>query len=108
MNYESMYMNSNNLKELSVKLNDKIIGIEKCYKDIQKIIKEIDGSTDTWKGNNQILFYEYYSSLCESFPSNIEKLNAYKKFLDDAITNYENRDKDINKDIDINASNFDV
>lgn len=108
MGNDTMYMNSNSLKELSVKLNDKIIAVEKCYKDINSIVKELDGSTDTWKGNNQAAFYENYSLLCKTFPSNIEKLNAYKMFLDDAITNYENRDKDISKDIDINIKNFDI
>lgn len=108
MNNQSIYMNSENLKSIANKLNEKINEIDKCYSDIRKGVKEIDGSNDNWKGNNQIKFYNYYFSISKNFPENIKKFNDFYNFLLNAINSYENRDKAIDKDIDNNSDNFDV
>ena len=108
MSNQSMFMNSDNLKALANQLNTKINAIESCYSEIRKSVKEIDGTNDNWKGNNQMKFYNYYFNLSKNFPENVKRLNDFHTFLLNAIKSYEERDKDISTDIDNNADNFDV
>lgn len=104
----SMYMNSENMKALTEKLNGKIQEIETCYENINKYLSQIDGSNDNWKGNNQVLFYEHAMSLSKAFPGNVEKFKDFHAFLVNTINSYEETESDMNKDIDANASNFTV
>lgn len=108
MSNPSMLMNSDNLKTIANQLNQKIAAIENCYSEIRKCAKEIDGSNDNWKGDNQMKFYNYYFTISKSFPDNIKKFNDFYTFLVNAIKSYEERDNDISKDIDSNADNLDV
>ena len=62
-------------------LKAKIDSIESCYKDMNNIYKEIDGSTPTWIGDNQKKFYQSYSDLSSAFPKNVEKFKEFYNFL---------------------------
>lgn len=108
MNNQSMIMNSDNLKTVTQKINEKIRLIEDCYSDIRKNIKYIDGSNDNWKGNNQINFYNIYFNMSKKFPENIKKFNDFNNFLINVIKSYEERDKGISTDLDKNADNFNI
>lgn len=103
-----MYMNSENMKDLTTKLSNKISEMENCYSNVKKYIEQIDGSNDNWKGNNQVQFYNYALSLSKTFPENIEKFKEFHNFLVNTINSYEETDSKMNKDIDNNASNFNV
>ncbi len=108
MNNYSMVMDTDVLKELASELNQKIMDIENCYSDIRKSVKDIDGSNDNWKGNNQMKFYNSYFELSKNFPENIKKLTDFYNFLVNTIKSYEERDKGLSQDIDSNADNFDI
>lgn len=107
-NNQSMFMNPDEMKTIASRLKDTINSIENCYSDIRKSVKEIDGSNDNWKGDNQMKFYNHYFLLSKNFPENMKKLNDFYTFLINVINSYENRDKDISNDIDKNADKFDV
>lgn len=104
----SMYMDSEKLRADSTNLKNKIKEIEECYKAIDDIVKNIDGTNDNWFGDEQKLFYDYYLKLSKEFPKNLEKFNEFHTFLCGVIEEYEERDNDISKDIDANADNLDV
>ena len=108
MSRESMYMNSDNMKAIASQLKEKIDQVESCYSNIRKSVKNIDGTNDNWKGDNQMKFYNYYFNLSKAFPENVKKLNDFYYFLVNTIKSYEERDKDIDKDIDNNADNLKV
>lgn len=108
MSKKSMYMNSENMKALAIRLNEKILAIENCYSEVKRNTLQIDGSNDYWKGNNQKMFYDYYSSMVDCFDENLEKFREFHKFLVSSIEEYEETEKDIGNDIDKNADNFDV
>lgn len=101
-------MNSENMKALTEKLNGKISEIETCYENIEKYMAQIDGSNDNWKGNNQLQFYNYAMLLLKAFPGNVDKFKDFHRFLTNTINSYEQTERDMNKDIDNNASNFTV
>lgn len=105
---KSMYVNSENLRTISLKLKGKIKEIEDCYNDIDRIVKDIDGTNDNWFGNEQKIFYNNYMDMAKEYPKNIEKLNEFYQFLCGVISDYEERDKSISNDIDVNADNLDV
>lgn len=105
---KNMYMNSENLKVLANKLNEKINSIEDCYSEIKNCVEQVDGSSDSWKGNNQEKFYNYATSLSKDFPTNIDKFKEFYTFLVNTINEYEETDSDICSDIDKNSNNFEV
>lgn len=105
---KSMYMNSENMKALTDRLNGKIQEIEACYEKVNKYLSQIDGSNDNWKGNNQAKFYDYAMLLSKAFPTNVEKFKDFHTFLVNTVNSYEETERDMNKDIDNNESNFTV
>ena len=107
MNNESMYMNVENMKTIVNSFKGKINALNEVYKDIELKNKEIDGSCDTWKGDNQKKFQQFFSQTINKYPKNIDKLNEFYSFLVKTIENYEERDQDINRDID-SKDEFDV
>lgn len=108
MSRDSMYMNTDNMKLLADSLNSKIIALKEVYQSVDSRMKELDGSNDTWKGENQKKFYETFSTSLDKFPKNIEKLEDFHKFLTNTIKDYETRDSDINKEIDNGDDKFGV
>ena len=105
---KSMYMNSNNLRGIAVELKNKIKELNDCYTSVNDRVKELDGSSDTWKGDKQKKFYDAYTLLSNEFPTNIEKFNEFYEFLCKVIEEYDKKDSGINKDIDVNVDNLDM
>ena len=105
---KSMYVNVENLKAISEKLRNKIKEIDDCYTSIKTIVKDVDGTNDNWFGNEQKIFYNNYLNMSKEYPKNIEKLNEFYQFLCGVIKDYEERDKDISNDVDVNTDNLDV
>lgn len=104
----SMYMNTDEMKTLVSKLNDKINSLNSINEELKSKCTEIDGSSDSWKGDNQELFYGYLKQILDYLPKDIEKLKEYHTFLNETVENYEQRDKDISKDIDNLEERLDV
>ncbi len=73
-------------------LKQKIDAIDHVYKEMNDIYKEIDGTTDTWVGDNQKKFYQSYLNIAEGFPSNIEKFKEYYTFLGNVRDSYRESD----------------
>lgn len=108
MSRDSMYMETNNMKLLADKLNKDIVALKDIYESINTRMKEIDGSSDAWNGENQKLFFDTFSTSLNKYPKNIEKLEDFHKFLVNTINDYETRDSDINKEIENGDDRFDV
>ena len=105
---KSMYMQSENLRSISVKLRNKINEIEECYNNINEIAKNLDGTSDNWVGDEQKIFWTKYLEINKEYPKNLEKFNEFYDFLCGVIREYEEKDKNISSDIDVNADNLDV
>ena len=105
---KSMYMQSEDLKAISLKLKNKIKEIENCYTSVNESAKKIDGTSDNWIGDEQKIFWNKYTYIHNKYPENIQKFNEFYDFLCKVISEYEERDKDISSDIEKNASNLDV
>ena len=85
-------INWNNLDTSVNELKTKIDAIEKCYNELNNIYKEIDGTTNTWVGNNQKKFYQSYLDLSSDFPNNIDKFNEFYRFLNNVRETYKESD----------------
>ncbi len=105
---KSMYMDSEKLKTIAEKFKKKIEELEECFSAINDKVKELDGSSETWKGEKQRKFYNSYTLLANDFPTNIEKFNEFYEFLCNTIREYEKKDSSINKDVDVNVDNLDM
>lgn len=108
MKYGSMFIKSENLKEIALQFNEKIKELNNCYTSANEKARELDGSNDNWKGDKQKKFYSTYTQLSSQFPTNIEKFNEFYTFLCKVIKDYEERDSSINRDVDINVDNLDM
>lgn len=104
----SMFMNTEEMKALVEKLNEKIDNLTDINEELKNKCSDIDGSSDLWKGDDQELYYGYLKQIIDKLPKDIETLKGYGVFLKEAIDNYEQRDKDISKDIDNLQENLDV
>ncbi len=104
----SMFMNTEEMKALVEKLNEKIDNLTDINEELKTKCSDIDGSSDLWKGDDQELYYGYLKQIIDKLPKDIETLKGYGVFLKEAIDNYEQRDKDISKDIDNLQENLDV
>lgn len=104
----SMYMNTEEMKALVEKLNDKIENLSDINEELNAKCSIIDGSSDSWKGDEQEQYYGYLKQIMDKLPKDIETLKGYSTFLKEAIDNYEQRDKDISKDIDNLQERLDV
>ena len=87
-----LYVNWRNLEELVSQFESKVNAIENCYKQLDALYKDVDGSTPTWYGEKQKKFYEAYQSLSSEFPRNVEMFNKFCVFLNNVKTTYENSD----------------
>ncbi len=105
---KSMYMDSEKLKVISDQLRNKIKELNDCYNAINNKVRELDGSSDVWKGDKQKKFYTSYTLLSNDFPTNIDKFNEFHEFLCNVIKEYEERDASISKDVDVNVDNLDM
>ena len=103
-----MYVNTTNLKAIIVQLREKIDSIKRCYDDMNNIVKDIDGSNDNWKGKNQQKFNNIYTIISSEYPEDVQKLEEFYSFLCKIVSDYEQRENDINKDIDNNEQNLDI
>lgn len=105
---DGMYINSDGLRNIIVRLRQKIDSIKQCYSDLNKIVRDLDGSNDNWQGDNQKKFYNIYTVLSSEYEPNVEKLEEFYEFLCKVVADYEKREKDSEKEIDDNEDNLDV
>jgi uncharacterized protein YukE len=103
-----VFMDSNALDIINFNFEEKIKELETLYTDMNNKLKILDGTDDTWRGKAQETFYDHYTRVSAHFPDVIDQLNAYSLFLAETIETYNNRDKDIDEDIDNNEDKIDV
>lgn len=106
--YHGIFINSDNLINISEQLKGKINDIEKCYNSITSYMKEIDGTNENWQGKDQKTFYNALERLTNRYDSNMDKLKEIYNFLLKIIDDYETRDENFGKDLDRNANNLDM
>ncbi len=87
-----LYVNWKNLDDLVSQFEKKVSAIENCYRELNSLYKDVDGSTSTWYGDNQKKFYEVYQLLSSEFPRNVEMFNKFCIFLNNVKNTYENSD----------------
>ena len=81
------------LNELAAEFKSKVNAISKCYEDLDKIYKNIDGNTPVWRGDQQRKFYDGYLELSRVFPYNVSKLNDFATFITDVAESYNDSDQ---------------
>ena len=74
------------------KLGQKINEIDKIYRDLNNLYKELDGTTDTWVGENQKRFYQSYLELSSPFTNNVLKFREFQTFLNNVRETYKTSD----------------
>ena len=104
----SSYMDSEALDMINFELEEKIKELDALYKDMNNKVKILDGTNDTWKGKAQEAFYDHYTRVSAHFPDIIDQLNSYTLFLAETIETYNNRDEDMNTDVDNNDERLDL
>lgn len=103
-----VFMDSEAIDSLNLELQQKTKELEDLYKDMNLKLKVLDGTNATWKGKAQEAFYDHYTRVSAHFPDIIDQLNAYVLFLAETTDTYNNREKDIDTDIDNNEDKIDV
>ena len=106
--YHGIFINSDNLIQIAADLKAKIKEIETCYNSIKATTQELDGSSETWQGEDQKIYYAALKSLTDKYEGNISKLTEIYEFLCKIIDDYETRDENYGKDLDRNADNLDM
>ena len=81
------------LNELAVEFRSKVSQIARCYEDLDKIYKNLDGSSSIWYGQQQKDFYDGYLELSRVFPYNVNKLNDFATFITDVAESYNDSDQ---------------
>ena len=102
MTFNGIYINSDNLVQIAFKLKEKIKEIEDCYNTIDNEMKQIDGSTEEWQGDDQKVFYEALYSITQNYDQNLHKLTSIYNFLCKVIDDYDKRDETFGKDLERN------
>ena len=103
-----VFMDSDALDIVNFKIEEKTKELDTLYKEMNDKLKVLDGTNLTWKGKAQEAFYDHYTRVSAHFPDIIDQLNSYTLFLAETIENYNNRDKDMNDDIDNNEDKIDI
>lgn len=106
--YHGIFINSDNLIQIAADLKAKIKEIEACYNSITNATEEFDGSSETWQGEDQKIYFQAIRTLTNKYEGNISKLNEIYEFLCKIIDDYETRDENYGKDLDRNADNLDM
>ena len=108
-------MNSNIVITDSLKFREVIDTLKKSYERIKesfdsenKNLNKMDGDNSIWKSRSQDIFYEKYSKMMNQHNPIEESLGNYLKFLEETISKYEEFEKDIDKNIDLNNSELNV
>ncbi len=101
-------INEEELNKIITKVDAEIKNMENIYQELDNKLKEIDGSTETWTGNTQKIAYDKYLSISKQFPNSIEQMKSLKDFMKNALDNYVESDKSINKDINNNQDDLTV
>ena len=104
----NMYMDTENMDVLSISIQKKIKQISDIQKQIKDKLDQIDGINNIWKGKNASSFIELYKKVVDDFGPTITEFDNYNLFLISAIENYENIEKNINKDLEKNAENLEI
>lgn len=103
-----VFMNSDTLDLINFDLVEKTKELEDLYKEMNDKLKILDGTNMTWKGKAQEAFYDHYTRVSAHFPDIIDQLNSYTLFLAETIETYNNRDEDMNTDVDNNDERLDL
>ena len=89
-------------------LDKEITNLENTYNDIKVKGNTLDGSNDIWNSETQKVVYNYYKSVSDKFPSNIERFKSLSEYLKTTLNNYIEGEKSIDKDVDTNASELNI
>ena len=104
----NMEMDTKALYSIVVELDKKINELEGKYNKIRTTMKNVDGSNDNFKGEAQVVYYDFYNRVEKEFNPKIEQLKNYSAFLKKTIDNYKNRENDINTSVDNSSDDLSV
>lgn len=99
-------VNWDNLKIQASNLKRKIDSAKQCYRNLDTIYKDIDGTTNTWYGENQKKFYDSYLEISHNFSGEISKFEELYNHLVKVIEAYEQSDKTSYKAADDSSDNL--
>ena len=100
-------MNSNAVKEIAVKIEKTGERIKEIFDNVDLLMNNVYNN-ENWQGQTNTAYYERYLKLKEYFPKVLEGINTYSVFLNDAGVNYEDKENDLNRNVEFNDDNLNV
>lgn len=104
----NMVMNIVEMTNIIAKIDEAIQRLENEFKDLNNRVKEIDGSSDLWSGDEQNAAYKCYVTIANDFPRTIEQLKSLRIFLENALNSYMVGDSVLNKSVENNNDGLDI
>ena len=94
-------MNSVAIKEIASNMRTTKEKINDIFNEVDSLMMNVNDN-DNWKGNTNEAFINRYKELKEYFPKIVEGINTYGTFLDDVASSYEEKENNINSNIENN------
>ena len=104
----NIVIKENEFRSIINDLDKEITNLENTYNDIKTKGQKLDGSNDMWNSETHKVVYNYYKSVSDKFPSNIERFKSLSEYLKTTLNNYIEGEKSIDKDVDTNASELNI
>ena len=82
--------------------------IKDIFDEIDFMMEAINGEDPTWKGKSQKSFYENFRTISGKFDEIGENLDRQNEFLKTTIDNYQEREKNINTNIEEKSSDLNI
>ena len=105
---QNIMINTDELQKQVDLFSLKVTKVEEIFKNINSIMKDIDGNNDVWRSKNALLVANYFLNFQKEFDKINEKFSNYKQFLIDTMNNYEEEHKRIDQSFENNYQNFDI
>lgn len=103
-----LIIDTERLKEIKKRFEDRIEKVNEKFDKMDKIMYDIDGENELWRGKTAKMVTEKYAQFSSNFPNIVEKLNNYDNYLQFVIDNYTKAEGVINNSIDKNESDLNV
>lgn len=108
MTKSELNFNKEGSQEILQYLRETTEDIKDIFDEADFMMEAINGEDETWQGGSQESFYESYRTISKKFPEISENLDRQNDFLEETIINYENKEKNIEKNAEDNQGDLNV
>lgn len=100
-------MNSSAVEEIAIKMEKTGEKIKEIFDNVDLLMNNVNDN-DNWYGQTNEAYYNRYLKLKEYFPKVLEGIDIYSAFLNNVGVNYEDKENDLNRNIEFNDDNLNV